>query len=82
MIDKFIKGEELVMQYEVTKPAADVELLEMTEEEIENLQRFKMPMLEVKDRINNFKETELGFSRNQAVCEAKHCLRCDKEEKE
>jgi len=70
------------MKYEVTKPAANVELLEMTEEEIENLKRFKMPMLEIKDRINNFKETELGFSRYQAVCEAKHCLRCDKEEKE
>jgi NADH-quinone oxidoreductase subunit F len=82
MIDKFIKGEELVMEYKVTRPAANVELLEMTDEEIENLQRFKMPMLEAKDRKNNFKETELGFSRYQAVCEAKHCLRCDKEEKE
>jgi NADH-quinone oxidoreductase subunit F len=82
MIDKFIKGEELTMQYAVTKPVADVPLLEMTDEEIENLKRFKMPMLKVKDRINNFKETELGFSRYQAVCEAKHCLRCDKEEKE
>ena len=82
MIDKFISGEELIMNYEVTKPAANIELLEMTEEEIENLKRFKMPMLEIKDRVNNFKETELGFSRYQAVCEAKHCLRCDKEEKE
>ncbi len=81
MIDKFIRGEELIMQYEVTKPAAEVELLEMTDEEIESLKRFKMPMLEAEERKNNFKETELGFSRYQAVCEAKHCLRCDKEDK-
>jgi len=82
MIDKYIKGEPLVRHYSVTKPAMDVPLMEMSEEEIESLQRFEMPMLDVKDRINNFIETELGFSMAAAVCEAKHCLRCDKEEKE
>jgi NADH-quinone oxidoreductase subunit F len=82
MIDKYIKGEPLLRQYSVTKPAMDVPLMEMSEEEIESLQRFEMPMLDVKDRINNFIETELGFSMAAAVCEAKHCLRCDKEEKE
>jgi NADH-quinone oxidoreductase subunit F len=82
MIDKYIKGEELARQYSVTKPAADVALIEMTEEEIESLERFDIPMLEITQRKDNFIETELGFSMHQAVCEAKHCLRCDKEEKE
>lgn len=82
MIDKYIQGKEMVREYKVTRPAVDVGLLEMTEEEIENLKRFEMPMLEISERENNFKETELGFSEYQAVCEARHCLRCDKEEKE
>ncbi len=82
MIDKYLQGQPMVRNYSVTKPAADVPLIEMSEEEIENLQRFEMPMLEVAERINNFSETELGFSMTAAVCEAKHCLRCDKEEKE
>ena len=82
MIDKYIKGEELTREYSVTKPAADVAIVEMTEEEIESLERFDIPMLEMAQRKGNFIETELGFSMHQAVCEAKHCLRCDKEEKE
>ena len=82
MIDKYIKGEELTRKYSVTKPAVDVAIVEMTEEEIESLERFDIPMLEMSQRKGNFIETELGFSMHQAVCEAKHCLRCDKEEKE
>jgi len=82
MIDKYIKGEELTRKYSVTKPAADVAIIEMTEEEIESLERFDIPMLETDQRTGNFIETELGFSMLQAVCEEIHCLRCDKEEKE
>lgn len=82
MIDKYIQGKEIAREYKVTRPALDVGLVEMTEGEIENLERFKMPMLEISERENNFNVTELGFSEYQAVCEAKHCLRCDKEERE
>jgi NADH-quinone oxidoreductase subunit F len=82
MIDKYLSGREMIRVYEVTKPALDVGLIELTEEEIEKLNRFEIPMLEVSKRINNFNETELGFSRHQAISEAKHCLRCDKEDKE
>lgn len=82
MIDKYLSGEELLRIYEVTKPALDVGLIELTEEEIEKLNRFEIPMLEVSKRVNNFNETELGFSRHQAISEAKHCLRCDREDKE
>ncbi|MBM3706177.1 MAG: 4Fe-4S ferredoxin, partial [Actinobacteria bacterium] len=82
MIDKYIKGEEIKRDYKVTQPAADVDVFEMTEEEVENLRRYEMPMLAISERAGNFNETELGFSKIEAVCEAKHCLRCDKEEKE
>ncbi|MCJ7666141.1 MAG: FAD-dependent oxidoreductase, partial [Actinobacteria bacterium] len=82
MIYKYINGEELKREYKITTPAVDVDALELTEDEIEKLERFKIPKLVVSERTNNFKEVDLGFSRNQAVAEAKNCLRCDKEEKE
>lgn len=82
MICKYINGEELKREYKITTPALEVDALELTEDEIEKLERFKIPKLEVSKRINNFKEVDLGFSMEQAVSEAKHCLRCDKEEKE
>ncbi len=33
--------------------------MEMTEEEIESLKRFEMPMLKIAQRIGNFIETEI-----------------------
>jgi NADH-quinone oxidoreductase subunit F len=82
MIDRYVHGMSLERQYSVTKPAEDVELLELTDAEIESMERFDMPMLQLSDRTGNFRETELGFSDYQATCEARHCLRCDREEKE
>lgn len=38
--------------------------------------RQHMPELEVKDRISNFEEVELGFSIEKAKEEAKRCLSC------
>jgi NADPH-dependent glutamate synthase beta subunit-like oxidoreductase len=39
--------------------------------------RIKMPGLSVEERRENFSAVELGFSEEQAVNEAKRCLRCD-----
>jgi indolepyruvate ferredoxin oxidoreductase alpha subunit len=39
--------------------------------------RAQMPALVLEKRKGNFKEVELGFSRDQAVREAKRCLQCD-----
>jgi NADPH-dependent glutamate synthase beta subunit-like oxidoreductase len=39
--------------------------------------RIKMPGLAVEERRGNFSAVELGFSEEQAVNEAKRCLRCD-----
>ncbi len=38
--------------------------------------RQKMPELEVSERVDNFREVELGYSEEQAVAEAKRCLGC------
>ncbi len=40
-------------------------------------ERTAMPTLPVKQRRGNFKEVELGLTREQAVAEAKRCLSCD-----
>jgi len=75
------QGEPICREYKVTRPAINVEALELTEEEVELLDRPEMPSLPIEDR-RNFKETELGFSKEQAIMEAKRCLRCDLEREE
>ncbi len=81
MIDKYIRGEKLEVKHEVTRPAARVEAVELSEEELKILKRPEMPSIPVVQRIESFKEVELGFSVKDAVTEAKRCLRCDLEVK-
>jgi NADPH-dependent glutamate synthase beta subunit-like oxidoreductase len=38
-----------------------------------------MKQLTISQRINNFSEVELGFTRKKAIYEAERCLRCDVE---
>jgi len=82
MIDLFVRGEKLEPKYEVTKPAARVEAMELTEGESASLKRPIMPAIPVAERKASFKEVELGFSEASAIREAKRCLRCDLENKE
>jgi hypothetical protein len=82
MIDKFVNGEPLERKYEVTRPAARVEAVELSEEEVQSLKRPEMPAIPVDQRTASFKEVELGFGEAAAIREAKRCLRCDLEVKE
>jgi NADH-quinone oxidoreductase subunit F len=82
MIDKYIRGEKLERKYEVTRPAVRVEALELTEEEIKGLKKPEMPSMPVAERVQNFKEVELGYTEANAIAEAKRCLRCDLEREE
>jgi NADH-quinone oxidoreductase subunit F len=79
MIDKYINGQKIARDYHVTRPAIKVEPVVLSEEEIENLSRPVMPVLSLSKRLKSFKEVELGFSEEQAIREAKRCLRCDLE---
>ncbi|MCX7774094.1 MAG: NAD(P)-binding protein, partial [Clostridia bacterium] len=45
-------------------------------EHMPKFERAHMPALEVKDRINNFKEVELGLTEETAKEEARRCLKC------
>ncbi len=82
MIDKFVNGQPLERKYEVTRPAARVEAVELSEEEVQSLKRPEMPAIPVDQRTASFKEVELGFGETAAITEAKRCLRCDLEVKE
>ena len=82
MIDKYIRGEKLERIYEVTRPAIHVEPVQLSEEEIEKLKKPEMSLIPFSQRIGSFKEVELGFTEDEAILEAKRCLRCDLEKKE
>jgi len=79
MIDKYIRGEKLEVKYEVTRPCTYEDAVALTDEEIKSLKRPEMPSIPVDQRIESFKEVELGFSEEAAITEAKRCLRCDLE---
>jgi len=80
-IHKYLKGESLTRKYKITKPIIQVEPIELTENEIEELEKQEMPLLPLDKRITNFNEVELGFTKEMAINEAKRCLRCDLEDK-
>ena len=79
MINKYIKGVPVKREYQVTRPAIQVEAVELTDEEIESLKNPVMPTLAVEKRQGNFDEVELGLVREMAMSEARRCLRCDLE---
>jgi len=82
MIDKFLNGRPVVRDYKVTRSAINVEPVELSEEEIETLREPVMPVLPLEKRKLSFSETELGFTEEMAVKEAKRCYRCDLQKNE
>jgi NADH-quinone oxidoreductase subunit F len=79
MIHKYIQGQPAEREYKVTRPAMEVEAVELTDKEVEELQKPSMPFLSLDERSGNFREVELGFTEEMAIKEAKRCLRCDLE---
>lgn len=80
MIDKYLKGEELIREYHITEPGVELPMLELPDEELEILAemgRPEMPLADVEERVVNFKMVELGFSDEDALRESERCLRCD-----
>lgn len=76
-IHKYLRGESLERKYDVIRTSVSIEPLKLSEEEMEELRRPKMPCLEMEKRISGFDEVELGYSSDMAMNEAKRCLRCD-----
>jgi NADH-quinone oxidoreductase subunit F len=80
-IHKYLRGESLEREYKPTQPRMEVPPVEISIEEAMSLERPKIPCLSVDKRAGNFKEVELGFNKEQAMREARRCLRCDLESK-
>ncbi|MDH5466755.1 MAG: FAD-dependent oxidoreductase [Candidatus Aminicenantes bacterium] len=81
-INRYIRGEPFEKEYKPLESVMKVPPVELTEEEItKEMDRSEMPSLSIKERNGNFKEVELGITKEQAMKEARRCLRCDLESK-
>ncbi len=79
MIDKYLRGEALRHEPVLTRPSVYVPPAELAEEELEAAERPEAASLPVAERMQCFAEVDEGLSEEQAVCEARRCLRCDLE---
>jgi len=60
----------------ISPPEEEIEI-PMDIEEAQEIARTPMPEADVTERIGDFREVELGFSKEIALKEAGRCLRCD-----
>jgi len=84
-IDRYLSGKPLQREYEVAFPIENVPPLTFSSEELEELatqKRAEPKKLSISERRGNFKETESTMSLEEAVKEARRCLRCDLKEEE
>jgi len=78
-IHRYLRGLPLKRVYNLRETRFEVPPVAMTPEEADELIKPKMPTLPVEARKGNFREVELGFTKEMAVAEARRCLRCDLE---
>ena len=76
-IHKYLRGEPLIREYHATRPSVIVAPVEVSEAEAAEATRPPMPELPADQRKRTFDEVELGLAEEEAVHEARRCLRCD-----
>jgi len=84
-IDQYLNGKEIKREYTITRPSQYIEPVEFSEEEMDALstaRRPEMPVLSPEKRKYNLKEVNKGLTEEQAIREARRCLRCDLETKD
>ena len=79
MIDHYIKGENLDQPAKLELPRVYIEPVEVEDEDTSQVGRVETPRASVDWRKRNFAEVEVSLSIEEAMCEAKRCLRCDLE---
>jgi len=79
VIDRYLRGKELVEPPKVKLPAVFIEPVMVSDEELEDAARVEPATLDAKSRKKNFAEVERQLSVEQATREARRCLRCDLE---
>ena len=78
-IHQYLSGKKVEREYSPIQPAEHVDVTELTDEEMEKLARPKGSRKPGRERIKSLVEVEECISEQQAVLEAKRCLRCDME---
>jgi len=79
-IEKYLRGDASRVEIYDLKPSVIEEVISKEEEETWEPQfRPEISRLPIEERKRSFNETELGFSEEKAMQEAKRCLRCDLE---
>ena len=79
MIDRYLNGEELDQPAENKLPQVYIQPIEVDLEEILLSRRSETPRLAIEKRKNSFTEVEVALSEEDALHEARRCLRCDLE---
>ncbi|MDQ7826575.1 MAG: NADH-ubiquinone oxidoreductase-F iron-sulfur binding region domain-containing protein [Candidatus Eremiobacteraeota bacterium] len=79
MIDRYLKGEPLRQRPPLCLPQVYVEPVTLSEEETGKALRAIPPVISVEARKLNFNEVERPLPENEAIGEARRCLRCDLE---
>ena len=70
-IDRYIKGQDLG-----AGRGEEEEVVELPVESIEPQPSVPMRFLPIEERVDNFREVELGYTEEMAIEEAKRCLSC------
>jgi len=84
-IDQYLTGKEVKREYKLIRPSRYIEPIEFSDEELDELlsaKRSEMTLLTPEKRKYNLMEVNQGLSEEQAIKEAKRCLRCDLETKD
>jgi len=79
MIERYLLGETLKQPSTAYLPRVYVEPLMLSEEEARDARRVIPPSIATKDRKASFNEVEMTLSEEDAILEARRCLRCDLE---
>ncbi len=84
-IHQFLTGKEIKREYKITRPSKYVAPIEFSDDELNEFLekgRSKMPTLSPEKRKYNLFEVCQGLAEEQAIQEAKRCLRCELETQE
>jgi NADH-quinone oxidoreductase subunit F len=79
VIDRYLQGQELTEPPTRKLPDVFVEPAVVDPEGLDGAPRAEPPALAAKSRKKNFEEVEMALSAEQAMREARRCLRCDLE---
>jgi hypothetical protein len=79
IIDRYLRGEELIEPRVPMLPDVYIEPADTDPSEFENAERAEPELIPAEARKKNFREVEIALRLEQAIAEARRCLRCDLE---